>query len=77
MDGPSTLVKMRNNLIHPQMSEDVSLNAYMQAHDLGQWYVELFLLWLIGYNGEYANRVAYGYEGIWTMVPVPWSRDSG
>ena len=76
-DGPSTLVKMRNDLIHPQMFEDVSLNAYMEALNLGQWYVELFLLWLIGYNGEYANRLAYGYGGIWTMAPVPWSDDSG
>ena len=76
-DGPSTLVKMRNDLIHPQMFEDVSLNAYMEAQNLGQWYVELFLLWLIGYDNEYANRLAYAYEGKWAMEPVPWSRDRG
>ncbi len=77
VDGPSTLIKMRNNLIHPQILEDVSLNAYVEAQDLGQWYVELFLLWLIGYKGEYANRLAYRYDGKWTMLPVPWSRDDG
>ena len=76
-DGPTTLVKIRNDLVHPKMFENVSLNAYTEAQNLGQWYVELFLLWLIGYEGEYANRLAYGYEGKWTMVPVPWSRGKG
>ena len=76
-DGPSTLVKIRNDLIHQKMFENVSLGAHTEAHNVGQWYVELLLLWLIGYDGVYANRLAYGYEGMWTMVPVPWSRGSG
>lgn len=73
-DGPTTLVRIRNDLIHPKTVDGIDLNGHLQARDLGQWYVELFLLWLIAYRGSYANRISYAYEGKWAPEMVPWSR---
>ena len=75
VDGPEILTKIRNDLVHAEMCTNVSLEAYLEARDLGQWYVELLLLKLFGYEGQYANRLAYTYEGIWKPELVPWARD--
>lgn len=74
-DGPEILTKIRNDLVHAEMRTNVSLEAYLEARDLGQWYVELLLLRLFEYEGQYANRLAYKYEGIWKPEVVPWTRD--
>lgn len=75
VDGPEILSRIRNDLVHAEMRTNVSLEAYLEARDLGQWYVELLLLKLFGYEGQYANRLAYIYEGIWKPELVPWARD--
>ena len=75
VDGPEILTKIRNDLAHAKMRTNVSLEAYLEGRDLGQWYVELLLLKLFGYEGQYANRLAYNYEGIWDPEDVPWARD--
>lgn len=74
VDGPEILTKIRNDLVHAEMRTNVSLEAYLEARDLGQWYVELLLLRLFEYEGQYANRLAYKYEGIWKPEVVPWVR---
>ena len=73
-DGPEVLAKIRNDLVHAEMRTNVCLDAYLEARDLGQWYVELLLLKLFGYNGKYANRLAYKYEGRWEPEIIPWAR---
>lgn len=70
-DGPEILSEIRNDLVHAKMRTNVSLDAYLEARDLGQWYVELLLLRLFGYEGRYANRLAYKYEGRWEPEIVP------
>ena len=74
VDGPEILTKIRNDLVHAEMRTNVSLEAYLESRDLGQWYVELLLLRLFGYEGQYANRIAYTYESIWKPELVPWAR---
>ena len=73
-DGPEILSEIRNDLVHAKMRANVCLDAYLEARDLGQWYVELLLLKLFGYNGKYANRLAYKYEDRWEPEIVPWAR---
>jgi hypothetical protein len=72
-DGPETLTKTRNNLVHAAMRANVRPEAYFEARDLGQWYVELLLLKLFDYDGKYANRLTYNYEQHWTPENVPWA----
>ncbi len=75
-DGPETLSEIRNDLVHAEMRANVCLEAYQEARDLGQWYVELLLLRLFGYEGRYANRLAYKYEGRWEPEIVPWAQSA-
>ena len=71
-DGPEILSEIRNDLVHSEMRSKNCLDAHPEARDLGQWYVELLLLKLFGYNGKYANRLEYEYEGRWEPEFVPW-----
>lgn len=73
-DGPEILTIIRNDLVHAETRTHVCLEAYLEARDLGQWYVELLLLRLFGYEGKYANRLAYNYERICKPEVVPWTR---
>ncbi len=71
-NGPHTIVKIRNDLIHQDMSNRIlSLDVYRQAKELGLWYVEMLLLKLFGYNGIYANRLTQRWRG--QVEPVPWA----
>ena len=56
------------------MRANVCLEAYQEARYLGQWYVELLLLRLFGYNGQYANRLACEYESRWEPEIIPWAQ---
>ena len=59
--GPHALVDLRNNLIHADNRlGSVPSEAHSEAWNLGQWYVELMLLKLCGYTGQYRNRLKYG-----------------
>ena len=73
-DGPEVLAKIRNDLVHAEMRTNVCLDAYLEARDLGQWYVELLLLRLFEFTGQYANRLAYQYEGRYEPEIVPWAQ---
>ena len=67
--GPHALVEMRNNLVHPKDKYgNVSSGAYYEATNLGQWYLELALLKLCGYQGKCANRLTQEWVG--TVEPL-------
>ncbi|UIR56956.1 hypothetical protein LZQ00_03860 [Sphingobacterium sp. SRCM116780] len=60
-DGPEAFVKIRNALVHGQESKRIELmnisnQAKYEALQLGIWYVELALLFILGYQGKYRNR---------------------
>ena len=70
--GPHTIVEIRNDLIHQDMSYGIlSVDVYRQAKELGLWYVEMLLLKLFDYNGIYANRLTQQWRG--QVEPVPWA----
>lgn len=69
--GPHALVDIRNDLVHPDSRKGVISGAALaEARDLGLHYVELMLLQLAGYRGEYANRMKPAYK---CVEPVPWA----
>ncbi len=75
-DGPWFISKVRNRLVHPPKSiddpewpDDAHLRA---AWQLGTWYLELALLRVSGYQGEYQTRLELNrYVG--HLEPVPWA----
>lgn len=79
IDGPEAFVKIRNALVHGQETKraelkKITLKAKYQALQLGIWYVELALLYILGYKGKYKNRTD---GNLWknTGVLVPWVND--
>ena len=71
-NGPEALVSARNNLVHAHTDRNLSLDALLEARNLGQWYAELLLLKKFEYQGCYANRMTYIYKGKWRTEEVPW-----
>ena len=56
--GPHALVELRNNIVHPEDKYDnMSQRVYYEAWNLAQWYLELTLLKLCEYEGNYGNRL--------------------
>lgn len=75
-DGPEVFVKIRNALVHGQETKraellKISLKAKYQALQLGIWYVELSLLYILDYKGKYNNRTD-GNNWRNTGTFVPW-----
>jgi hypothetical protein len=74
-DGPNILATHRNELIHPDPSKDLKGEKpqYYEAWVLASWYLEVALLNLFGYNGNYRNRVTARFRG--QVELVPWASD--
>lgn len=78
-DGPEAFTKIRNALVHGQETKrtelrKIDLKAKYQALQLGIWYVELALLFILDYKGNYRNRTD---GNLWrnTGILVPWKND--
>lgn len=78
VDGAQALIEIRNAIVHsnPKKRQKVLNRAFeeqIEAYELGIWYLELILLNLFEYKGEYWNRIAkkqwYGEN----IEFVPWS----
>ena len=65
------LTKLRNNAVHPKKAP-VPAGAYYEAWELARWFIELSVLSVIGYQGNYANRLVREFEG--QVEVVPWAR---
>ena len=62
--GPHALVELRNNIVHPNDKyQNLKRRAYYEAWNLAQWYTELILLRLSGYEGNYGNRLSQEWVG--------------
>jgi hypothetical protein len=75
-DTPDAINKMRNDLIHPKQNLAISRRKVVpESWRLAQWYVELFILALSGYNGRYSRRTR---REMWIgdTENVPWARKS-
>jgi hypothetical protein len=70
MDGASVFTLIRNDVVHPPRRKKtrVPFEAAAEASYLGLWYLELALLWWLGYRGDYRDRSTYSSE----PRPVPW-----
>jgi hypothetical protein len=73
-DGPHALTKIRNALVHGDEYKrvnflmEVDYNAKYQALKLARWYIELTLLYILGYQGRYFNTAFRVNEN------VPWAK---
>jgi hypothetical protein len=77
LDGPEVITKLRNALVHPKKTKrqavsQVSVPARMEAHALGLWYIEMALLHLFGYEGQYYQRLLNGRSDE-VRARVPWA----
>ncbi len=71
--APHALVDLRNDLVHPEETlTGVSDLVYHEAWNLGQWYIEMMLLNLLGYQGSYRNRLGSWRQGASPIPEVPW-----
>ena len=70
--APHAIVDVRNELVHPNNRLKVQLRPLLfESWQLAQWYVELIILRLSGYDGEYSNRLKRRWVG--QTEPVPWA----
>ena len=75
-DGPRALTELRNGIVHPKKRRS-GAGAGQEATDawwLGLWYLELVLLHLFEFNGDYSNRLKDRDSG--DLDPVPWRAHS-
>ena len=71
-DGPHALTSVRNELTHPKKRLPFKVgDVVYEAWNLSQWYIELIILRLAGYDGEYGNRLTERWVG--QVEPVPWA----
>ena len=69
-DGPRAFTEMRNSVVHSSKLRRLlaaSTKARLQARHLGAWYLEMSLLALCDYQGNYKNRL------LGNPARVPWA----
>lgn len=64
------VTELRNNAVHPEKTP-VPSGAYYEAWQLARWFIELSVLSVIDYQGDYANRLTQQVEG--EVEAVPWA----
>lgn len=79
-DAPTAFVRVRNVIVHPGEPRKRSLlnasltDARYDAWWIGLWYLELVILFLLDYTGQYSNRIS---EAQWKgddLEIVPWAK---
>lgn len=66
-DGPEAVTRIRNDLVHKGRKIGLSADAYYEAWQLAVHYLELTLLAMLDYKGNYHSRMDDAKQ------PVPWS----
>ncbi len=75
IDGPRSVAMVRNRIVHPRRDQKVDGQVLTEAWLLTSWYLELVLLRVLRYDGQYASRLIRGrFSG--TTEPVPWASPS-
>lgn len=78
--GPHLLVKYRNHIAHPKRDrklESYSTSERFLINQLGLYYTEMLLLYLIGYESVYSNRLKFpSWEGIYDSLPWKTERSN-
>ena len=65
--GPTFITRLRNKATHPLPDQTIAIRDYREAWRLSQRYVELMLLKLFDYRGEYRDRLTGETKS------VPWA----
>lgn len=78
-DGPDIVVQVRNTIVHSQIEKRKTLGAIApramtEVLELCLWYVEMALLSLLGFTGDYRNRLSRAVYAIDADEPVPWGK---
>ena len=69
-DAFHLITEVRNHLTHPKEKWNFPKEIYYNTWNLAQWYLELCLLRVMGYQGEYANRLrSEKWRGV--VEPLP------
>lgn len=76
-DGAKAVTEIRNKLVHPspkniQKLRRIGEDEMQDAYILTMWYLELILLYLLGYQDEYVNRLIY-MKWVGQTEQVPWT----
>lgn len=75
-EGPEILFKIRNAMVHPPKRliepEWPDAELLFEAWQLGTWYLELALLRMLHYEGQYWSRIRLNRPAT-DGEPVPWS----
>lgn len=69
-DAVFAVTRLRNNAVHPRKDAQVPDRAYFQAWAVARWLLELMVLSVTGYQGQYANRLKRRFQG--EVESVPW-----
>lgn len=71
IDAPHTLTEIRNATVHPDRKHRGKFkDAYFEAWNLGLWLLELAILRICDYTGDYNNRLTSRAAG--QVETVPW-----
>ena len=78
MDGPEIITEIRNAIIHSRevtrkKLDTISPLAKHEALQLCIWYIELAMLNILDYHGEYHNRCSGEMVGLKGIQKVPWA----
>jgi len=77
-DGAEAFTTIRNGIVHTtsvkrKTMEKIPARARFEACSLGLWYLELVLLRLFNYEGDYVNRLIRGDWRCNAVRRVPWA----
>src|SRR5260370_34613588 len=72
LDGPEVFTFIRNRLVHPPKPTTVQDKVpYYEAYCLAKWYLELAVLSVCDYKGDYSNRTRSS-RWVGQVEKVPW-----
>jgi hypothetical protein len=73
LDGPEIFTFIRNRLVHPPKPSTIQEKVpYYEAYCLAKWYLELAVLSVCGFKGEYSNRTRTS-RWVGEVEKVPWA----
>lgn len=76
--GPEALFEVRNRLLHPPKPKQLNdfewptAEELIESWQLANWYLELVILRILGYEGKYWSRLRLGRYSA-DIQPVPWA----
>ena len=78
-DGIEAIVQIRNAIVHSQEEKRKKLSeidnmAIYQAVQLSLWYIELSLLYILKFEGEYTNRCSVKLVSAHKLELPPWCK---